>query len=253
MTRRLENKVIIVTGGSRGIGRACALRCAEEGARLVINYLSNQAAAETVVDTITQRGGEAVAVQADVSKKTEVEELVTRAVKAYGRIDGVINNAGIGPFVDFLDMDEELWDRTMAINAKGPFLVTQAAARIMKNQGTGGRICNITSISGLKATDELQVPYCTSKGAANMFTRIAALALSKYNITVNAILPGTIETDINRDVLARPGVRDGIIEKTPLRSLGDTDDIAYAAVYYMSDESKWATGSLLPIDGGFII
>lgn len=253
MSQRLKGKVIIVTGGSRGIGKTCAVRCTEEGAILVINYTRNKKAADDVVDIIKQNGGEAIAVKADVSKKAEVDALINKTVVTFGRINGVINNAGVAPFIDFFELDEKIWDQTMAINAKGIFLVTQAAARVMKNQNTGGRICNVTSISGVKATDELQVPYCTSKGAANMFTKIAALALAKYNITVNAILPGTIETDINRDVLSNPGTRKGIIENTPLRSLGETDDIAFAAVYFMSDESKWVTGSELPIDGGFTI
>lgn len=253
MSGRLHNKVIVVTGGGRGIGRACALKCAEEGAILVLNYSSHREAAEQVRSTIMEAGGQVIVEQADVSVQKQVEGLIGRTVDAYGRIDGVINNAGIGPFVDFLEMTEEDWDRTMAINAKGPFLVTQTAARVMVKQGTGGRICNVTSISGLKATDELQVPYCTSKGAANMFTKAAALALSKYNITVNAILPGTIETDINRDVLSDRTVREGIIGRTPLRSLGQVDDIAAAAIYFMSDESKWVTGALLPVDGGYTI
>ena len=249
---RLRDKVIIVTGGSRGLGRACAIRCAEEGARVTVNYSSNAAAATDVVKAIASLGGQAIAVQADVSAKKEVENMVNRTLDKFGAITGLINNAGIAPFVDFLETDEETWDRTMAVNSKGVFLVTQCVARAMIASGCGGRICNVTSISGEKATNPLQVPYCTSKGAANMFTKVAALALSKYNITVNAILPGTIETDINREVLRGEGVRRGIELATPLNRLGDVDDIAYATVYFMSDESRWVTGSLLVIDGGYI-
>jgi NAD(P)-dependent dehydrogenase (short-subunit alcohol dehydrogenase family) len=122
----------------------------------------------------------------------------------------------------------------------------------MVRAGRPGRICNVTSISGLKATNPQQVPYSTSKGAANMFTKAAALALGPHGITVNAVLPGTIETDINRHVLAEPGVAAAIESSTPLGSLGDVDDVAYAVVYLMSDESRWVTGALLAVDGGFI-
>jgi NAD(P)-dependent dehydrogenase (short-subunit alcohol dehydrogenase family) len=252
MGSRLQNKVVIITGGSRGIGKACAIRCGQAGAKVVVNYVANEAAARRTVDEIKAMGGQAISVQADVSNKKDVKRLVGETIKAFGKVTGLINNAGVAPFVDFMEMEEETWDSTMAINAKGPYLTTQAVAREMIKAGNGGRICNITSISGVKATNELQVPYCTSKGAANMFTKVAALALAKYKITVNAILPGTIETDINREVLNQQGVRQGIIDATPLRCLGDVDDIAYATVYFMSDESKWVTGSLLVIDGGFI-
>jgi NAD(P)-dependent dehydrogenase (short-subunit alcohol dehydrogenase family) len=249
---RLRDKVIIVTGGSRGIGRACATRCAKEGAKVTVNYSLNAAAANEVVNAITSLGGKAIAVQADVSARKEVENMVNRTLDEFGSITGLINNAGIAPFVDFLAVDEETWDRTMAVNTKGVFLVTQCVARAMIASGCSGRICNVTSISGEKATSPLQVPYCTSKGAANMFTKVAALALSKYNITVNAILPGTIETDINREVLSRDDARRSVELATPLKRLGDVDDIAHATVYLMSEESRWVTGSLLVIDGGYI-
>ena len=253
MGSRLQDKVVIITGSSRGIGRACAIRCAEASAKVVVNYVANETAARKTVDDIKAIGGQAVSVQADISSKKDVERLVNETIKAFGKVTGLINNAGVAPFVDFMEMEEKTWDHTMAINAKGLYLTTQAVAREMIKAGKGGRICNITSISGIKATNELQVPYCTSKGAANMFTRVAALSLAKYNITVNAILPGTIETDINRDILNREGVRQGIIDATPLRCIGDVDDIGHAVVYFMSDESKWVTGSLLVIDGGFVV
>ena len=235
MKNRLENKTIIVTGSARGIGRACALQCAKNGANVIVNGRSES-------DALAQT----------VATREDVERLVQAAINRFGSIQGLVNNAGIGPFVEFLEMDDEIWDSTMAINVKGLFLTTQIVARAMVKQGHGGRICNVTSISGEKATNPLQVPYCTSKGAANMFTKISALALSKHNITVNAILPGTIETDINRDILNSDNVRQSIEDATPLGCLGETDDVAHAVVYFMSDESKWVTGALLPIDGGFI-
>jgi len=249
---RLAGKVALVTGGSRGIGRAICLEYAKEGAKVAVNYTSHPGAADEVVALIKKRGGQARSYKADVSNKAEVDKMVAAAIKDFGRIDVLVNNAGVAPFVDFFDCDEETWDRTQAVNCKGIFLVSQAAARDMVKKGTKGKIVNVTSISGEKATSELQVPYCTSKGAANMLTKIMALALAKYGICVNAILPGTIETDINRDVLDSGTVRSDIEHATPLGCLGKTEHIAYAAVLLGSDESGWTTGSLLAIDGGFI-
>lgn len=252
MRRRLEDKTIIVTGSSRGIGRACALRCAEAGARVAVHGRTATPALQDTLAAIQALGGPAIAVTGDISVRADAERIVGETIDAFGVVDGLVNNAGIGPFVDFMDVTEERWDHIMAVNAKGPFLMTQCVARRMIEAGRPGRICNVTSISGLKATDPRQVPYCTSKGAVNMFTRVAALALAAHDITVNAVLPGTIETDINRDMLADEGVARSIVEATPLGCLGDVDDVAHAVVYFMSDESRWVTGALLAIDGGFI-
>jgi len=248
---RLEGMVALVTGGSRGIGRAICVEYAREGATVAVNYARNAAAADETVRRIAGEGGEAFAVQADVSDKAQVDAMVASVIDRCGRIDTLVNNAGVGPFVDFFECDEELWDRTQAVNCKGVFLVSQAVARHMREQG-GGHIVNVTSISGLKATNPLQVPYCTSKGGANMLTKIMAVALAPYNITVNAILPGTIETDINREILGEEGVREEILEVTPLRALGLPEHIAHAAVLLGCRESNWTTGSLLVVDGGFI-
>jgi L-rhamnose 1-dehydrogenase len=249
---RLAGKNILVTGSSRGIGRACALRCAEAGARVAVHGRSSSAALRETVKAIETAGGRAVAVSGDVSVAADVDRIVDSAIGALGTLDGLVNNAGVGPFIDFLEVTEQEWDRVMAINAKGPFMVTQRVARHMIEAGRRGRICNVTSISGVKATNPQQVPYCSSKGAANMFTKVAALALGPYGITVNAVLPGTIETDINREVLAEAGVAEGIEAATPLGRLGEVDDIGHAVVYLMSDESAWVSGALLAVDGGFI-
>jgi len=252
VTRRLDDRAIIVTGSSRGIGRACAMRCAEAGARVVVHGRTATRALQETLAAIQALGGLAIAVTGDISVQAEAERIVDETVQAFGVVDGLVNNAGIGPFIDFMDVTEERWDHIMAVNTKGPFLMTQGVARRMIESGRPGRICNVTSISGLKATDPRQVPYCTSKGALNMFTRVTALALAPHGITVNAVLPGTIETDINRDLLAEEGVARAIVEATPLGCLGDADDVAHAVVYFMSDESRWVTGALLVVDGGFI-
>lgn len=249
---RLQKKVAIVTGGSRGIGRAISLGLARQGAKVIVSFRKDEKSADDTVALIRQENGEAIAVRADVAGKKDINHLVKKAVEEYGKIDILINNAGVCPFVDVFKVTEEIWDWTHAVNVRGPFFLTQAVARVMVNKNIKGKIVNITSISGQKATNPLQVLYCTSKGAANMLTKVMALALARHKINVNAILPGTIETDINRDVLKDRSVRQGIIENTPLKCLGVPEDIVGAVIYLSSDEANWVTGALLPIDGGFI-
>jgi len=180
MLKRLENKTIIITGSSRGIGKSCAIQCAKNGAKIAVHGRSITDKLKDTVDEIKTLGGQAIAVCGDVSCKADVERIVQKTIHAFGSIDGLINNAGIGPFVDIMELTEETWDSVMNINAKGTFLMTQAVAKTMIDAKRPGRICNITSISGVKATNPMQVAYCSSKGAANMFTKIAALALGKY-------------------------------------------------------------------------
>jgi NAD(P)-dependent dehydrogenase (short-subunit alcohol dehydrogenase family) len=249
---RLDGKRVIVTGGSRGIGRGIALAMAREGAMIAVNYTANKAAAVGVVEAIERDGGRAVAIGADVAIKAEVDAMVAEVVREFGGIDVLVNNAGVCHFLDFFDVTEAEWDYHQDINCKGLFLCGQAVALVMKNQGAG-RIVNVTSISGEKATNPRQVPYCTSKGAANMLTQVMAIALAPYGITVNAVLPGTVETDINRDILAQEGVAESIVRATPLGRLGLPDHIAEAVIYFASDQSGWTTGALLPVDGGFML
>ena len=249
---RLDGKRVIVTGGSRGIGRGIAIAMASEGARVAVNYTANEAAAREVVEAIKAGGTEAIAVKADVACKSDVDAMIAEVVGAFGGVDVLVNNAGVCHFLDFFEVTEQEWDFHQDINCKGIFLASQAAARVMKDQG-GGRIVNVTSISGEKATDPQQVPYCASKGGANMLTQVMALALAPYGITVNAVLPGTIETDINRDILAQDGIEAAIIEATPLKTLGLPEHVAEAVIYFAGDQSGWTTGALLPVDGGFML
>ena len=249
---RLDGKRVIVTGGSRGIGRGIALALAAEGARVAINYTANEAAAREVVDAITAAGSGAIAIKADVACKPDVDAMIEEVVRAFGGVDVLVNNAGVCHFLDFFNVTEQEWDFHFDINCKGIFLCSQAAARVMRSQGVG-RIVNVTSISGQKATNAGQVPYCASKGGANMLTQVMALALAPYGITVNAVLPGTIETDINRDILAQDGVKAGLIEATPLMALGLPEHVAEAVIYFACDESGWTTGALLPVDGGSML
>lgn len=248
---KLKGKVALVTGSARGIGRGIAESLAAEGAVVVINGRKALNAAQEVKKAIEFAGGKAFIQMGDVSTKKDCDRIVGAIVKEAGRLDILVNNAGICPFNDFFNITEEEWDLVQTTNAKAVFLLSQAAAQIMKDQG-GGRIINVTSISGERVTNPQQVAYCTSKAAANMLTRCMAVALAPHKITVNAVLPGTIPTDINAHVLADQKIMSTIINNTPLRALGSPKDIADAVLYFASPDTNWVTGSLLVVDGGYI-
>jgi len=247
---RFDGKVVIVTGGARGIGRAIVEAFAREGARVGIGHSgrSEDAAQEIIRNVGKER---AVSLPGDVADAKAVKSVIDKALSTFGRLDIVVNNAGICPFRDVLDVTVEEFDRVQAVNTRSIFLMSQGAARFMKDHG-GGVIVNVTSISGERFTDPQQLAYCTSKAAANMLTRGLAVTLAPYHIRVNAVLPGTIPTDINEDVLARPGVTESIVQHTPLKCLGECRDIAGATLFLAGDEAKWITGTLMVVDGGFI-
>jgi L-rhamnose 1-dehydrogenase len=247
---RFDGKVVIVTGGARGIGRAIIEAFAREGARVGVGHSGrSEEAANEIIRSVGKN--RAISLPGDVADPKAVTAVLDKTVSAFGRIDIVVNNAGICPFTDVLDLSVEEFDRVQAVNTRSVFLMAQGAARHMKGTG-GGAIINVTSISGERFTNPQQLAYCTSKAAANMLTRGLAVTLAPYKIRVNGVLPGTIPTDINEDILARPGVTDAIVERTPLKCLGKCDDIASATLFLASDEAKWITGTLMVVDGGFI-
>lgn len=245
---RLKDKVAIVTGGSRGIGRAIALRFGQEGARVAVVH-ARGTDGQMVSEQIKAAGSEAMAIHADVSDHQQVQDMVEQVVRRWGRIDILVNNAAICPFEEFLDMSESLWDQVMAVNLKGYFLCSQAVARVMVAQGIPGRIIAISSISA-EFGGSLQAHYCASKAGINLLVKSMAIALGPYGITCNAVLPGTVETDINRHMLADPAVREYWSRRAPLGRLGTPEDIAGPVVFFASDDSAWCTGSLLVVDGG---
>ncbi len=249
---KLKGKVALVTGSARGIGRGIAEALAAEGAVVVINGRKALDAAQEVKKAIEFAGGKAIIQMGDVSTKKDCDRIVAAVVKEAGRLDILVNNAGICPFNDFFNITEEEWDLVQTTNTKAVFLLSQAAAQVMKNQGDGGRIINVTSISGARVTNPQQVAYSTSKAAANMLTHCMASSLAPHGITVNAVLPGTIPTDINAHVLADQKIMSTIINNTPLRALGTPKDVADAVLYFASPDTNWVTGSLLVVDGGYI-
>jgi NAD(P)-dependent dehydrogenase (short-subunit alcohol dehydrogenase family) len=245
---RLSDKVAIVTGGSRGMGRAYCVAMAREGAAVVVNYVSDAGAAEEVVQEITKAGGRAVAFRADVGTKADVEKMVHFTVERFGRLDAMVSNAGIVHKAPLLEQGEDVIDRIVHINVKGNIFCTQAAARQMMAQRSG-KIILCASIVAIVGEPRLSV-YTASKGAILAYTRAAAVELAPYGITVNCVLPGTTVTDMSRDVLADPVMKKALIDPIPLGRLGSPDDLAGIVLYLASDEGNWTTGQSFVVDGG---
>ena len=245
--KELEGKVAIVTGASRGIGRAIAERFAAEGAKVVVNYVSNEAEAGKVVDGIKQGGAEAIAVRGDVSKSADVKHLVESAVKQFGHVDILVNNAGVMVTKPALEASEEDWDRTIDVNLKGAYLCSKEVAPLMMKQ-QGGRIINMSSNSGLYHPSAMRfTEYVVSKAGLNGLTKALALAWGPH-ITVNAICPGWIKTDMIADT--DPEVEARILGETALGRWGTPDEIAGAAVFLASRDANFITGELLIVAGG---
>ena len=247
--RKLEGKVAVVTGASRGIGRAIALKLADEGAKVVVNYSGSQAKAEEVVARIHENGGEAIAVQASVSQSEEVIALIDTAVKTFGSLDILVNNAGITRDNLLMRMKEDEWDDVLNTNLKGVFLCTKAVTRQMMKQ-RAGRIINISSIVGV-AGNAGQANYVAAKAGVIGLTKTTAKELASRNILVNAIAPGFIETEMT-DQLPEE-LKQGMLTQIPLAKLGQPEDIAKAVAFLASDDANYMTGQTLNIDGGMVM
>jgi 3-oxoacyl-[acyl-carrier protein] reductase len=242
----LENKVALVTGASRGIGRACALALAQSGAHVVINYRGQQQAAADVVDQIAQQGGKAVAVQADVSQAAEVEQLVKATTDAFGRIDILINNAGITRDNLLLRMKEAEWDDVLGTNLRGTFLLTKAVLRPM-TKARWGRIVSISSVVGLTGNAG-QANYAAAKAGLIGFTKSVAREMASRNITANVVAPGFVDTDITTHL--SDTIKTTVVGTIPAGRFGQPDDVAAAVVFLASDYAAYITGQTLAVDGG---
>ena len=247
--RKLEGKVAVVTGASRGIGRAIALKLADEGAKVVVNYSGSQAKAEEVVATIREAGGEALAIQASVAKSDEVAALMDTAVKTFGSLDILVNNAGITRDNLLMRMKENEWDDVMDTNLKGVFLCTKAVTRQMMKQ-RAGRIINISSIVGV-AGNAGQANYVAAKAGVIGLTKTTAKELASRNILVNAIAPGFIETEMTAELPEE--LKQGMLTQIPLAKLGQPEDIAKAVIFLASEDANYMTGQTLHIDGGMVM
>jgi len=256
---RLKNKVAVVSGGSRGIGRAICKLFAFQGAKVVVNY-SEEAdrdypnAVKGVVETIISGGGDAAAFEADMSDKKAIDAMVEDVIARWGRIDIMVANAGICPFKKFLEIDEDLMDKVISVNQSGSFFLSQACARTMIENGISGRLVFISSVSSIFG-GELQTHYTATKGAMNQMMKSIAIAVGKYGITANAVLPGTVVTDINRFQLEEdnPDLKEYFIKRTPIGRLAEPKDIANAVLFFASDEAEAVSGATLLVDGGMSV
>ena len=241
----LSDKVAVVTGASRGIGRCIALALAAQGAKVVASA-RNAEALDNLVEEIKRQGGEATAVVGDVAVDTDASRLIDQAVAKYGHLDILVNNAGITRDGLLLRMKNEDWDAVLDTNLKGAFLCIRAAAKVMSKQRSG-RIINISSVVG-EMGNAGQANYCASKAGLLGLTKSVARELARRNVTVNAITPGFIVTDMTDDMTDK--ARQAMTEQIPLGRLGEVDDIANAVIFLASDQSSYITGQVLGINGG---
>ena len=245
---KLNGKVAVVTGASKGIGAGIAKQFAAEGAAVVINYASDKQGADRIVDEISKGGGEAIAIQGNVTKKADVERLFAEAEKAFGKIDILVNNAGVYEFVPLHEMTEQQFHRMFDTNVLGMLLATQEALKHFNADGAS--IINISSLAS-SLTPPTAVVYNATKGAVDAITRTLAKELGPQRIRVNSINPGMVITDgVITGGFHESEFRTTLESQTPLGRVGQTDDIAPAAVFFASDDSKWITGETLIIAGG---
>ncbi len=246
---RLQGKIALVTGSSRGVGRAVALAFAREGAKVVVNYALNKDAADKVVEAIHAAGSESVAIRADVANKPEVETLVGNTIEAFGKIDILVNNAGFTKPALMLKMTEDQWDQVVDIHLKGAFLCSQTAGRHMKGQNYG-KIINVTSVAGLVGTVG-QINYSAAKGGVISMTKSTARELARYNVCVNAISLGIVATDMTEKIRTDERLKEIYMNRILMKRFAEANDISPAFVFLASDESNYITGQILCVDGGY--
>jgi NAD(P)-dependent dehydrogenase (short-subunit alcohol dehydrogenase family) len=245
--RRLEDKIALVTGGGAGIGRAIAETFAREGARIIIADRDGDAAKE-VADAIVKSNGAAQAETVDVTATDEVKALMARIKKQFGRLDVLVNNAGVGERADFRHMSDEAWERVWAVNLDGTVRCAREAFDLLKASGKGS-VVNLSSVMATKHTRQMSV-YSATKGAVSALSRSLAVEYSPYNIRVNCLCPGYVETALIGRYTANPMIAKGLLAQTPLRRFGTPEDIANAALFLASDEAAYITGASLNVDGG---
>ncbi|WP_020569055.1 SDR family oxidoreductase [Neolewinella persica] len=258
MNLNLKNQVAIITGSSTGIGAACAIGLAAEGVKVVINYHSSDQEAKKVVKQIKAAGGKAIAVKADVSKEKEVKKLIKACLDKFGHLDIMVANAGLQADASFTEMTLKQWNKVIGVNLTGQFLVCREAARIFQKQGVhkhgraAGKIICMSSVH-----DEIawagHVNYATAKGGVKMMMESMAQELAQDKIRVNAISPGAIQTDINKDAWDNPEALEQLLTLIPYGRIGQGEDIANVCAFLCSDAADYITGATLYVDGGMML
>jgi len=247
----LENKVAIVTGGDSGIGHAICLALAAEGATLTINYHKNQAAADATLQEITAAGGKGQVVQGDVAQVADVQRLADATVEAFGKLDVMVNNAGMETRTSILDTTEQQFDLVISVDLKSAFFGTQVAAKQFLKQGGGGRIINISSIH-----EDWPMPgntaYCCAKGGVRMLTRTAGVELAPHGVLVVNVAPGAVETPIDKETLENPEMKARLEAAIPLGRPAQPSEIANLVAWLASDKSSYVTGATYVADGGMM-
>lgn len=244
----LTGKVAIITGGTKGLGEGMAYILAAYGAKVVVNS-RNQADCDALAKKITDGGGEAIGIRADMQVKEEVDALVEKTVQHFGKVDIMVNNAGMGITKKVVEMTQEEWDTVLNTNLRGVFFGAAAAAKVMIEKGIKGRIINISSAGGLVGTKNIAA-YCASKAGVISLSKTMAMEFGRYGITANAVCPGYVPTSINKKPLEIPKVRDQILSKTALRRLGTIEEVAAVVLFLASDASSIITGAYIAADMG---
>ena len=248
----LQGKVAVVTGGSLGIGAGIVHRLAGEGMAVTLDYHTHSVDADAIAAEIRGRGGKVLVVQADVSQVTSVQNMIAQTVQTFGRLDVLVNNAGIEERAPFMDVTEESFDRQIGVDLKGAYFAAQAAARQFARQGGGGVIVNVSSVH-----EDLPMVgnavYCAAKGGLRMLTRTLATELAKDKIRIVNVGPGAIATPINMATLDDPQKKAALLGEIPLNRIGTADDIAAAVAWLASSEASYVTGTTLFVDGGLMV
>ena len=244
----LQGRVVVITGGAQGIGEACARRVVKDGASVAL-WDRADAPGQALAAELQAAGAQALYVHCDVSSKAEVDAALAATLARFGAVDGLVNNAGIFKAAPFLDITEADWDAVIDVNLKGHFLVGQAVARVMVQQGRGA-IVNMSSVNGTLTIPTI-ASYNASKGAINQLTRVMALSFADQGVRVNAVAPGTIATELARSaVLTSDEAKARIMSRTPMKRLGEPGEIADVVAFLLSDASSYVTGEIVVVDGG---